>query len=186
MRVALTSRWADARTAVLDGGTGPAAGVAIQALDHQLRTVSLWASQWLDADRPRTWQPLPTNTFTISCTRMTWPRRSISTMILLWQSYCNNCRSGRAKPSAARLSFHISFLQHKSFPCHDSIGGPSALGPGGCTKSIPSEREGGRISCLDKVTTYDTSCWEGMICLAPSIPYKTFSYLVGCHRCGYV
>jgi hypothetical protein len=40
MRVAFTSRWADGRKAVLDSGTGPAAGVALQALDHQLRTVS--------------------------------------------------------------------------------------------------------------------------------------------------
>jgi hypothetical protein len=45
MRVALTSRWADARKAVLDSGTGPAAGVALQGLDHQLRTVSLCSGQ---------------------------------------------------------------------------------------------------------------------------------------------
>jgi hypothetical protein len=40
MRVALTSSWADARKTVLESGNGPAAGVALQALDHQLRTVS--------------------------------------------------------------------------------------------------------------------------------------------------
>jgi hypothetical protein len=39
MRVALTSRWADARKTVLDGGNGPAAAMALQALDNQLRTV---------------------------------------------------------------------------------------------------------------------------------------------------
>ncbi len=39
MRVALTSRWADARKTVLEGGNGPAAAMALQALDNQLRTV---------------------------------------------------------------------------------------------------------------------------------------------------